>query len=268
MEVEDENQKKITVPNPAYGAWIKRDQQVLRYLLQSLSPDVLSDVLDLEHAAEVWKTIGDIFSAQSQARIGMLRAALTNTKKRGLTASVYIAKMKGFASELTAAGRAISDIELKEYLLAGLGKEYNGLVASINANPATSSAGVCNQLMSYDYRDEILSESEPAPDIFTSLANAAARGRGSRPGQGGGYRSDNNYGGHNGGSYNGGGRNLHRGRPHVAKMAPVAIVVNRQKGAWPWPWPPHTLPTSRCHMPNLQEIWASSKRVLVALRRR
>jgi hypothetical protein len=26
MEVEDENKKKITVPNPVYGAWIKRDQ--------------------------------------------------------------------------------------------------------------------------------------------------------------------------------------------------------------------------------------------------
>jgi hypothetical protein len=56
----------------------------------------------------------------------MLRAALINTKKTGLTAAVYIAKMIGFTTELAAAGRIISDIELKEYLLAGLGKEYNG----------------------------------------------------------------------------------------------------------------------------------------------
>jgi hypothetical protein len=127
--------------------------------------------------------------------------------------------MKDFATELAAAGRVISDIELKEYLLAGLGKEYNGLVASINTNPATTAAGVCNQLMSYDYRDEMLSKSEPAPDVFTSSANAAARGHGSRPGQGGGYRPNNTYGGPNGGGnhgggYNGGGRHQqHRGRP-------------------------------------------------------
>jgi histone deacetylase 1/2 len=173
----------------------------------------------LEHADEIWQTIVAIFATQSQARIGMLRAALINTKKRGLTAVVYIAKMKGFAAKLAAAGCIISDIELKEYLLTGLGKEYNGLVASINANPATTAAGVCNLLMSDDYRDEMLSESEPAPDVFTSSANAAARDHGSRPGQGGGYRPDNTYGGpnggdHHGGGYNGGGRHQqHCGRP-------------------------------------------------------
>jgi hypothetical protein len=32
LEVEGEN-KKITVENPAYAAWIARDQQVLRFLL-------------------------------------------------------------------------------------------------------------------------------------------------------------------------------------------------------------------------------------------
>jgi hypothetical protein len=135
LEVEDENKKKIIVPNPAYGAWIKRDQQVVSYLLKTLSPDVQADVLGLEHAAEIWQTIAAIFSTQSQARIRILRDALTNTKKRGLTAAVYITKMKGFASELAVAGRVTSDSELKEYLLTGLGKEYNGLVASINANP-------------------------------------------------------------------------------------------------------------------------------------
>jgi hypothetical protein len=67
MEVEDENNKKITVPNPAYGAWIKRDQQVVSYLLKSLSPEIQADVLGLERAEEIWQTIAAIFSAQSQA---------------------------------------------------------------------------------------------------------------------------------------------------------------------------------------------------------
>jgi hypothetical protein len=57
LEVEDENKKKIIVPNPAYGIWISRDQQVVSYLLKTLSPDVLADVLGLEHAAEIWKTM-------------------------------------------------------------------------------------------------------------------------------------------------------------------------------------------------------------------
>jgi histone deacetylase 1/2 len=143
--------------------------------------------------------------------------------------------MKGFASELTASGRAISDIKLKEYLLAGLGKEYNGLVTSINTNPAITAAGVCNQLMSYNYRDEMLSESEPAPNVFTSSANDAARGRGSRHGHEVGYRSNNNYDGNNGGDhhggvYNGGGRYQHRGRPPRRQDGPEGHRRQPSKG--------------------------------------
>jgi hypothetical protein len=41
LDSEDANKNKITVPNPAYGAWLARDQQVLRFLLNSLSPTFL-----------------------------------------------------------------------------------------------------------------------------------------------------------------------------------------------------------------------------------
>ena len=51
LEVEDEEKKKKTVPNPAYDTWITRDQQVVSYLVNSLSEDVLAQVFDLEHAA-------------------------------------------------------------------------------------------------------------------------------------------------------------------------------------------------------------------------
>ena len=97
----------------------------------------------------------------------------------------------------------ISDVELKEYIIAGLGTDYNAVVASANANPATTTADVCNQLTAYDYHQQMLAESEQ-PSGFTSSANAAARGRGPRPGHGGGYCP---------GSYGGGGRQQQRGYP-------------------------------------------------------
>jgi hypothetical protein len=46
----------------------------------------------------------------------MLRATLTNTKKKDLTDVVYTAKMMGLALELVVAGQVVSHIELKEYL--------------------------------------------------------------------------------------------------------------------------------------------------------
>jgi hypothetical protein len=221
MAVEDEEKKKIIVANPANDVWISMDQQVTSFLLKTLSPDVIADIIGLEHAAEVLNTIGDIFSAQSEDWVGMLRAALTNTKKKDL-AAVYIANMKGFSSELAAAGRVISDIELKEYLLAGLAGEYNALVASINANPATSTADVCNQLMAYGYRQDMLAESKHPTGVFNSSENAAARGRGARSRHGGVYRhgpygGNNNYYGYT--NY-GGGHHQPRGCPPCRQDAP------------------------------------------------
>jgi hypothetical protein len=41
LEVEEDGKDK-TVPNPAYDAWLVRDQQVLTYLVGGVSPEILS----------------------------------------------------------------------------------------------------------------------------------------------------------------------------------------------------------------------------------
>ncbi|KAK1698498.1 hypothetical protein QYE76_015195 [Lolium multiflorum] len=61
MEVEDENKKKITVQNPAYATSIAWDQKVLRFLLNSLSPEILSHVLEMDSTAEAWAAITAIY---------------------------------------------------------------------------------------------------------------------------------------------------------------------------------------------------------------
>jgi hypothetical protein len=44
-----------TVPNPEYGSWLSRDQTVLSYLLKSLSKEILTHVLRIEHTAAYGK---------------------------------------------------------------------------------------------------------------------------------------------------------------------------------------------------------------------
>ena len=63
LEVEDSEKK--TIPNPAYGTWITRDQQFVSYLIKAISPDLLGDVLGLEHAVEIWAAIDAKFPAQT-----------------------------------------------------------------------------------------------------------------------------------------------------------------------------------------------------------
>jgi hypothetical protein len=94
MEVEDTDNKKVQVPNPAYAIWLARDQTLMSYLVKSLDTDLLAQVIGLEHAHEIWSTIQELFASQSRARVNFLRGALINTKKQDLTARQFIATMK------------------------------------------------------------------------------------------------------------------------------------------------------------------------------
>ena len=86
LEIDEEGKQKV-VHNPTYSAWKTRDQHVLGFLLKSMSLDVVAQVLDLEHAADVWGDITALYSSQAKAHINVLRGALTNTKKNELSIS-------------------------------------------------------------------------------------------------------------------------------------------------------------------------------------
>jgi hypothetical protein len=161
--------------NPAYASWISRDQLVLSYVLQALHPkEVLPHVHRIETSAGVWRALQQMFSAQSEARVDNLLVALANTKKLQSTTSEYLAKMQGFADELVAAGHPLQDRQLVFYILAGLGKDYNSLVAALGVatTPITLST-LYSQLHSYDQRQLLLDG--PAPLDFDSSANAASK---------------------------------------------------------------------------------------------
>ena len=85
MEVEGS-----AVANPAYSAWLARDQQVVSFLTKSMNKDLLSHMFGLQHASEIWEAIEALFASESKAKVAMLRAALINTKKRDMSASQFI----------------------------------------------------------------------------------------------------------------------------------------------------------------------------------
>jgi hypothetical protein len=175
LEVEDDNKKTVKLSNLAYDTWIARDQQVASYLVNSLSEDVLAHVFGLEHAADIWALLL-IFSPCSlrPESIFCIRA-LANTKKEAMTVDQFISKMRGFVSELVAAGKRVDDDKLKDYILNGLDEDYNSLVASINVVPSTTLNEMCSQLKAFDMRQTMLTASGQHTSTFV-CANLVACG--------------------------------------------------------------------------------------------
>jgi hypothetical protein len=57
-----EDGASVKVSNPAYEEWFATNQQVLGFLLTSVSRDILAQVAMARTFTEAWKTITDMFA--------------------------------------------------------------------------------------------------------------------------------------------------------------------------------------------------------------
>ena len=81
-----------------------------------------------------------MFGAQSRANIRHIRRQLQTERKEDSTAAAYMHKMKSLADSMAAAGSPISDDELVDHIITGLGSSFNSIAASLT---------VGNKSMSY-----------------------------------------------------------------------------------------------------------------------
>ena len=106
-----------------------------------------------------------------------------------MSSSAFIAKMKNLRDERAAAGRPVSNPEMVDYVLAGLGRDYDPVVAAIGAVKTTITVDeLFVQISAFDQRVEMLGDGAEAAD-FNSSASLAymCRGR-SNKGRGRGNR--------------------------------------------------------------------------------
>ncbi|KAK1663765.1 hypothetical protein QYE76_051924 [Lolium multiflorum] len=190
--------------NALYAAWIEKDQQVLAYLLNSISHEVLIQLTEHQTAHETWKAIQVMFASQSRARVQNLRQQLDELKKREMSAALYIGKLKAIVDQLAMAGKKLDDDDIIDAVVHGLDAEYNPLVEAINAR-VTSTGITLSEVYSMLLSTEARIASQNKDNGAGFSANLASRsgsngGSGHRGGYGGnrgGYGSDNNRGGYN-----------------------------------------------------------------------
>jgi hypothetical protein len=63
-----------------------------------------------------------------------IRRQLQTLRKEELTAAEYMHKMKALADTMAAAGAPISNDELVDYIITGLGSGYRAIAASLTLN--------------------------------------------------------------------------------------------------------------------------------------
>lgn len=145
--------KVVKVGNPAYEDWEARDQQILSFLLTSLSRDVMTQIAAATTAAQAWRAIVNMFASQTHARALNVRLALSTTKKGNMTITDYFGKMRSLGDELAAAGKPLEDDDIAAYILNGLDAEFNPIISAHIARVEPISLGeLYSQLLSFETR--------------------------------------------------------------------------------------------------------------------
>ena len=120
------------MPNPEYVAWKRQNQRLAAWLLSSLSESAMVLVVGLKTTKDIWEAIQTNFANRSMAKIMQHRLQIQTMKKESLSMKEYLSKMKSCFDILGSAGSKVADHGQILYILSGLGREYDPMVASIS----------------------------------------------------------------------------------------------------------------------------------------
>nr|XP_025880529.1 uncharacterized protein LOC112938674 [Oryza sativa Japonica Group]XP_025880530.1 uncharacterized protein LOC112938674 [Oryza sativa Japonica Group] len=208
----EKGEKTVMVDNPAFEEWFAADQQVLGFLLSSLSRDILNQVAGARSAALAWKAIGDMFGSQTRARTLNVRLALQTTSKGTMTISEYFGKMKAYSDEIASTGKPLDEEDMIAYIVNGLDGDYDSFVSALGMRvEPISMTELYAQLLNFENMLHLRQQGS---------ANAALRGSGGR----------SNFAPRGGSTSAAGGSNSGRGRGDGGSRGRGNMRANRGRG--------------------------------------
>jgi hypothetical protein len=128
-------EKGTTISNPEYEEWFAIDQQVLAFLLLSLSKEIVAQVIVCTTTPSAWGVIEGMYALGTCARTVNIRISLATMKKGNNSIVEYVGKARTLADEMMLTGKKIDNEELISYILTGFHYEYNLVVSSLVARP-------------------------------------------------------------------------------------------------------------------------------------
>jgi hypothetical protein len=108
---------------------------VLKFLLASVTKEILVHVATAKMVVDAWNILGEQFSSQTRARVVGTRMALATTRKGNLSVAEYLAKMQSLGNDMVAVGCPLDDEDMVQYILAGLDEDYDFVVNFMLARP-------------------------------------------------------------------------------------------------------------------------------------
>jgi len=141
--------KKI---NPEFEDWQAHDQQILGWLLNSMTTGMATQLLHCETSKQLWEEAQGLAGAHTRSRVIYLRSEFHITRKGEKKMEDYLMKMKDLADKLKMAGSPISNADLVIQTLNGLDVDYNPVVVKLSDQINISWVDLQAQLLAFESR--------------------------------------------------------------------------------------------------------------------
>ncbi|XP_019241979.1 PREDICTED: uncharacterized protein LOC109222024 [Nicotiana attenuata] len=181
-------------PNPAYKVWVREDQLVLSWIVASVSEGILRQLVGAQSARAAWDKLVAAYASGSKPQIRELKMQLHTLRRDNASIESYIQREKGISDRLAALQHPISNDDLVEFVLAGLGPVYRPFTRSLESRQEDISFDALYGLLLNEerqlQRDETINVIAPTTH-FTKSSFSSTRGRGRGRGGRGRGRSSN-----------------------------------------------------------------------------
>jgi hypothetical protein len=167
------------VANLEYEDWLSSDQQVFSFILASVSKEILARIATVTMAAQAWEKLEEQFTSQTRACAITTRMALATSRKDSLSVTEYLAKVQGLANDMAAAGKALDDEDLVQYILSGLDNDYDSVVNSVLARPIPITVSeMAAQMILFEARVDLRSNGGSGSSVNFTKRGQGSFGRG------------------------------------------------------------------------------------------
>lgn len=113
-----------TAPNPDCATWPHLDQRALIIIYSSIFEEALSQVLGLDDAHSVWRSLEASYIHDSVERTQTLHDSLYSLQKGNSSVTEHNHKFKNICDQLYVIGHSVDDVNKSHWFLCGLGLSF------------------------------------------------------------------------------------------------------------------------------------------------
>ncbi|KAH7860991.1 hypothetical protein Vadar_020343 [Vaccinium darrowii] len=167
--------------DPDHELWVRTDKTLISIISPPLSEPILASIIGCTTSGSIWTLIKEHFSQKSVANSSLYHKRLNDLSHSTRPVSNYLQEAKSIADALAAIGEPVSNKDLVNAVLCGLGSEFDMLVTAFETFDTLPQFSMLrSRLLNFEARHKTLGEPTPSAFLASQSSSPAFNNSGDR----------------------------------------------------------------------------------------